>query len=724
MATAEPLRLWHAYRGKEEEALQKAVALYQRSRGERVELLAVPYDAFAAKLIAAIPHGNGPDVFIFSHPRIASFHDLGLLAETEGLARPAGYIPTAVEALRVGGRLYGYPLSIKCLALYANAAFVREAPKTTRELVDFLQWFGRPAENRYGLAYESGDFYYHAPVLLGFGGKLFDASGRAAFDTPEMAASLGFVRGLQDKGLIPQEATGGLVKSLFNSGRAAMVVSGPWFAGEVAEGIDYKVYPLPVVSETGKRMSPLLEVEAALVSSRAKHPRAQDLARFLSEGEASRTRAEVGRQIPADLASYRSAKIAADPYVASFRAAAEFATPLPSSVEMSRIWEPMKLALRAVLQGDTPPRAGGAVADRRYRALYRSKPSPASPWPYAVALLAAAAWALRLAWRGLSGGSSFRKRYPQALRAFAYMSPAAAGVLVLVLIPFAYGMGLALFHHEAGHYVFVGLSNFKDILFSREYRVTEPLSFYFTLAVTVLWTVVNVSLHVGIGLALALMLKSPLLRMKGAFRILLILPWAVPNYITALMWKGMFHRQFGALNGILVALGLHPISWFSRFSTAFAANVITNTWLGFPFMMVVCLGALQSIPQDLYEAAEVDGASAWTRFRRITLPLLRPALAPSIVLGIVWTFNMFNIIFLVSGGDPGGSTDILVSEAFRWAFQRNEQYGFAAAYSVLIFLILLAYSSATGASEPSPAPAPRGEVPAALPARETSGAAA
>jgi arabinogalactan oligomer/maltooligosaccharide transport system permease protein len=176
---------------------------------------------------------------------------------------------------------------------------------------------------------------------------------------------------------------------------------------------------------------------------------------------------------------------------------------------------------------------------------------------------------------------------------------------------------------------------------------------------------------------------------------LLIVPWAIPNYITALIWKGMFHRQYGAVSALLKALHLQPISWFTHFSTAFVANLITNTWLGFPFMMVVTLGALQSIPSDLYEAAEVDGASKWAQFRHITLPLLRPALMPAIILGSVWTFNMFNVIYLVSGGEPGGTTDILVSEAYRWAFQRNEQYGFAAAYSTLIFVFLLGYSTIT-----------------------------
>ena len=176
---------------------------------------------------------------------------------------------------------------------------------------------------------------------------------------------------------------------------------------------------------------------------------------------------------------------------------------------------------------------------------------------------------------------------------------------------------------------------------------------------------------------------------------LLIVPWAVPNYITALIWKSMFHKQFGAVNGLLIWLGLEPVSWFSHFWTAFAANLSTNTWLGFPFMMVVTLGALQAIPRDLEEAAEVDGAGRFARFFSITLPLLRPALLPAVILGSVWTFNMFNIIFLVSGGEPDGATEILISEAYRWAFTRQEQYGYAAAYATLIFGVLLIYSWGT-----------------------------
>lgn len=276
--------------------------------------------------------------------------------------------------------------------------------------------------------------------------------------------------------------------------------------------------------------------------------------------------------------------------------------------------------------------------------------------------------------------------------AYGYVLPASLGMLTLVFIPFGYGVALGFFNHSHGTYTFVGLDNFIEILSGGGRPLTHPLNFYFTLGVTILWTAANVVTHVVIGLALALLLKDPLLRFKGIYRVLLILPWAVPNYITALIWKGMFHQQYGAVNHLLSLIGIEKISWFSSFSTAFIANLTTNIWLGFPFMMVVSLGALQSIPADVYEAADVDGASRWQSFWNITLPLLRPALFPAIVLGTIWTFNQFNIIYLVSGGAPAGATDILITEAYRWAFERADRYGLASAYALIIFFILLGYT--------------------------------
>lgn len=309
---------------------------------------------------------------------------------------------------------------------------------------------------------------------------------------------------------------------------------------------------------------------------------------------------------------------------------------------------------------------------------------------------ASAAFALPLLPLLVAGfaGVFSRSRRSQHRVAYAYVAPAVGGMALLILVPFALGVALAFTRHHQGEFTFIGLANFIDILASADTPITAPLSVYFTLAVTILWTALNVLLHAAIGLGLALLLREPTLRFKAVYRVLLIVPWAVPNYITALIWKGMFNKQYGLINESLALIGVEPVGWFSQFWTSFMANVTTNTWLGFPFMMVVCLGALQSIPRDMYEAASVDGAGRWDQFRHITLPLLKPALFPALILGSIWTFNMFNIIYLVSRGQPDGSTDILITEAYRWAFEQD-RHGYAAAYSVLIFLILLGYSLLT-----------------------------
>jgi arabinogalactan oligomer/maltooligosaccharide transport system permease protein len=287
--------------------------------------------------------------------------------------------------------------------------------------------------------------------------------------------------------------------------------------------------------------------------------------------------------------------------------------------------------------------------------------------------------------------------------AYAYVAPAMIGMLVLVFFPFFYGIGLSftdttLFNESAPFRErWIGLDNFLQILGdfnivtrSAEGTVVNYQNFYWTLMMTVIWTVSNVSVGVTFGFILALALNTEGLKGKWLYRILLILPWAIPNYITALVWRGMFHPQFGVINQLLQMFGMKPVAWFDGVFSAFMTGLVTNGWLSFPFMMVVILGALQSIPKDMYEAAEVEGATPWQQFKGITLPLLRPTLVPAIILSVVWTFNMFNIIFLVSGGEPGGANEILITKAYKIAFEQY-QYAYAAAYSTVIFIILLVY---------------------------------
>jgi len=283
--------------------------------------------------------------------------------------------------------------------------------------------------------------------------------------------------------------------------------------------------------------------------------------------------------------------------------------------------------------------------------------------------------------------------------AYAYILPAMFGVFLLVFFPFIYGFLIGFTDYNLtnfggdlieyfSNFKNYGLDNFVDILKVINFKDYD--NFYFTLAHTIIWTVLNLVFHVSIGIALALVLNDAKLKGRTFFRILLILPWAIPNYITALIWRGMFHKQFGAVNGFLEMLGLEPISWFTAPVTAFLANLATNVWLGFPFMMIIALGALQSIPKELYEASAIDGSSKWQTFWNVTFPLLRPAMVPAIILGTIWTFNQFNVIYLVSGGGPDGATELLITDAYKLAFEQY-RYGYAAAYCIIIFLVLLTY---------------------------------
>ncbi len=289
--------------------------------------------------------------------------------------------------------------------------------------------------------------------------------------------------------------------------------------------------------------------------------------------------------------------------------------------------------------------------------------------------------------------------------AYAYIAPAMVGMVVLVFFPFFYGITLSFTDsnlYNTGQSltdIWVGLRNYAEILgdFSIARRagdgsiVFNYLNFYYTLFFTVVWTVTNVTIGVTVGLVLALILNVQGLALRPVYRVLLILPWAMPNYITALIWKGMFHQQFGVVNHVIRMFGGQGLSWFDTPVTSFLTVLATNGWLSFPFMMVVSLGALTSIPAELYEAARVDGASRWQQFTAITLPSLKPALVPAIILSVVWTFNQFNVIFLVTEGEPSNSTEILITQAYKYAFQRY-RYGYAAAYSTVIFGILLLYS--------------------------------
>jgi arabinogalactan oligomer/maltooligosaccharide transport system permease protein len=268
------------------------------------------------------------------------------------------------------------------------------------------------------------------------------------------------------------------------------------------------------------------------------------------------------------------------------------------------------------------------------------------------------------------------------------IGPAIVIVLAVVAYPFFYNVTLSFSNANIYH-----LRDWEIIGFQQYASVLSDPVFWNILLKTIIWTVVNVVFHVGLGVFLAVLLNQQFVAGKPAWRVLLILPWAIPQYITALTWRGMFNYEYGAINLLITQyLNLPAIEWLRSPFEAFVAVILTNIWLGFPFMMVIALGGLQSIPGELYEAADVDGASEWRKFWTITAPLLKPVMIPAITLGVVWTFNNINVVWLVSNsGEPNDQTHILVSYVYKAAFNMY-RFGWAAALSIVIFGILFLFT--------------------------------
>ncbi|MEL0100860.1 MAG: extracellular solute-binding protein, partial [Euryarchaeota archaeon] len=268
-----------------------------------------------------------------------------------------------------------------------------------------------------------------------------------------------------------------------------------------------------------------------------------------------------------------------------------------------------------------------------------------------------------------------------------YIAPALLSLAILTFYPVLYGFWLSFTDADQTHLgeqSFIGLQNFWEVFTADGFiRVT---------LFTLIWTIVNVTAHIGIGLFLALILQNKNIRGKIAYRTILLLPWAVPSYISVLIWRGMFQPD-GLVNDILGT----NIDFLSDPNLAQIVVILVNIWLGVPFMMMSISGAIQALPKDMYEAAEIDGVTGWDSFKHLTLPNLKSALVPLSLLGFIWTFNMFNVIYLMTDGGPNlyfgepGQTDILITYVYDVAF-RDGAYGIAAAWSVIIFMMLMAFS--------------------------------
>ncbi|MGH3096224.1 MAG: carbohydrate ABC transporter permease [Streptosporangiales bacterium] len=264
--------------------------------------------------------------------------------------------------------------------------------------------------------------------------------------------------------------------------------------------------------------------------------------------------------------------------------------------------------------------------------------------------------------------------------------PALVPVLVLSVLPLLRGIYLGFTDARAGlnlDIVFTGLENYKQML-------SDDL-FWSSFRIGLIWTVSVTVIQFVLALGLALLLN---LRLRGRWlaRTLAVVPWAMPPVVVGIMWSLVYRPDAGLLNEILYRLGMESLGadWLGQFSTALPAVIVVGVWAGMPVTTVVLLAALQGMPRELHEAAAVDAAGVWARFRHITLPHLRGVIVAITTLNFIWNFNSFDLVYVLTEGGPGGRTMLPALFAYQEAF-RYGNYGYAAALGNVMVLIVMAF---------------------------------
>jgi len=294
--------------------------------------------------------------------------------------------------------------------------------------------------------------------------------------------------------------------------------------------------------------------------------------------------------------------------------------------------------------------------------------------------------------------------------AFLYLIPAFAVMAIITFYPLVYQVWMSFTNFGPANLNvrrpapldWVWFGNYVKIL-TNDISGIPNYDFIRIVSFNLFWAFSNVIIHLILGVAIALLLNQKGLLGRSFYRAVFVLPVVIPPIIVATVWHNMFDQSNGAVNFLIAIIGRQPpgsvnIAWltdpgnpipfFPLLPLSYFALLAANVWLGWPLNAVVATGALQSIPKDLYEAVEMDGGGAWTKFRYVTLPFLRPAMLPYAIYGFVITFNLFYLSFIMTNGGPFGRTELLVTQAYRLVNQQ-QLYGVAAAFSVIMFFILL-----------------------------------
>ena len=264
------------------------------------------------------------------------------------------------------------------------------------------------------------------------------------------------------------------------------------------------------------------------------------------------------------------------------------------------------------------------------------------------------------------------------------ITPAALYMFLIVGWPLLETIRLSFTNAGLGGEQYIGWENYEKLLNSRKYPSIVGRTFY--------WMFLSVLLKMVIGTVGALLLNAKI-RGRAAFRVMVMPPWIVPMAIGCIGWLWLYNGHFGILSGVLMRLGIidGPFEFLAYKSSAFYSAVVTDVWIGTPLISIFILAAMQSVPDDLYEAAYVDGASRWYRFRRITIPQIMPVIVTTSLISAIWTFNSFEIIWILTEGGPRGATTTMIIDTYKMAIA-NYKFGYGATRALMVVISLAIFS--------------------------------
>lgn len=678
-----------------------------------------PGRVYEEKILTALATGEPPDVFLLDSKLIPTFTNKKILLDLAPFVGSLGldttiWYPNVLAIARVGDALYAFPKGFSPIMVYYNktlfakAGISEPAPGWTwddyrrmaRALTIDSDRDGTPEQYGAGM---SNRFYYWIPWVWSGGGDVVSPDGDSAtgyLNSPATIASLSFLidlvrtdRAAPNLGSWIQGEKTGITTALFASGKLAMVTDGHWRMPSLIrymrdQALDVGVAPLPSHG-SGRKVNVMYE-SGWCVPVSAPHPKeAALLAAFLAGEEACRIRSRQMLEIPAVIA-------VAEENVRNDESGMEraFVEEIPSCRQpwgsiierFSQIEWTLQDAVDEVLVNGKPivetmtayaMRIDEELANIRRHQEYSF--SPIAKHSEILLFLAIVSGFVLAACLVLY--TRARKEERAATRtALGFLTPSLVHLTFFVFTPIVFSAYLSLHRWDiiVPDKPFVGLANFGEIV--------QDATFWNALGNTLVFTL-NVPVGMSLALGAALLLNR---RLKGVglMRTIYFLPSVTSFVAIALVWMWIYHPTFGAANYFLSLVGLGPLEWLNASETAMVSVMIFTVWLGIGYQMVVYLAGLQGIPQELYEAARIDGAAAWQRFWRVTLPLLKPTTFFILVTSFIASFQVFTSIYVMTAGGPTGSTDVLVYHIYQSAWEQLRM-GYASAMSWVLFVIVM-----------------------------------